>query len=157
MIWCTFSIKQNFDYWLLSFQDFKTHKTGLFYFAENVFLNPHPRICLLIFRERKGERERKREKRHVREKHQLVASWTCPNGAQTQNLGICSDRWSSLWPFAVGDNAPTNWSAQPGLLKTFLWYAIWNWFLPFILFSHHPLDKILIFLTKYSLFIFLHT
>ena len=33
------------------------------------FLNPHPRICLLIFRERKGEGGRERERERERERN----------------------------------------------------------------------------------------
>ena len=63
------------------------------------FLNPHPRVCLLIFRKtgrerekegKKGEREKNINVREidVREKHGSVASHTCPDHASNPKLGL---------------------------------------------------------------------
>ena len=55
------------------------------YNARMIVKNPHPRIYLLIL-----EREGKEKKNiNVRDKHQLVASWACPD------LGWCPERCSN--------------------------------------------------------------
>ena len=83
------------------------------------FINPHLRICLLIFFRKRGrgrERERNinvKEKHryiHVREKHQLVASHTCPNGDWNCNLGMCPNWELNPPPFGVRDSTLTNWA-----------------------------------------------
>ena len=58
------------------------------------FFNPHPRICLSIFKwERVREREREIEKCHCERKtsplHALTGNWTC-------NLGMCPDQELNL-------------------------------------------------------------
>ena len=52
--------------------------------SEQLFFNPHPRICLLILerenkREREGERERERETSIERNNYQLIASHKLPD------------------------------------------------------------------------------
>ena len=78
---------------------------------------PHPRTCLLIFRERGREGEREGEKHCL----PLIGP---PTRDQTPNLCMCSDLESNLQPFGLQDDTPTNWAtvarAVPDFLKLFL-------------------------------------
>ena len=69
---------------------------------------PHPRICLLISRERKEGRER--GKRQCDRETLIGCFLTYPNQDQTLNLlGMCSTgNWPQ--PFGVPDDAPTHWA-----------------------------------------------
>ena len=71
-----------------------------------IFKSPHPRTCLLIFRERgrKGGRERERNM-DVREIHRLAASGMHPDWGPNLQPGCVPDQESKLQPFGLQDNA----------------------------------------------------
>ena len=58
-------------------------------------------------------KERGREK-HWCEKHLLLPPIHTPTRDQTRNLGMCPDWQLNSQPFAVQDDAPTNWANWPG-------------------------------------------
>ena len=75
-----------------------------------------PRICLLIFRERKesgGETDHQTDI-DVREKHQLVASRVHPDQVSNPQPGCVP--WSGMEPvvFGVQDDAPPDHAPCPG-------------------------------------------
>ena len=80
--------------------------------------NPYPRICLLIFREREGERGRETStwERNIDQVHTICT----PTSDRTHYLGMCPDQKSNLRPFDLWDSAPTNWATQ--VRASLFWY-----------------------------------
>ena len=83
------------------------------------FFNTHPKICSLIFQERKEGRERERKNINVREKHWSLASCMCLARDWTHNPGMCPDWASNSQHLGVQDDAPTNWATWPGQFMQF--------------------------------------
>ena len=75
-----------------------------------VFLNPHPRICLLILERKRGrERETSMWKRNI----DLLLPIHDPTRDWTHNLRMCPDwKWNPQI-FGVQDNTLPNWDTQP--------------------------------------------
>ena len=90
------------------------------YSLAGFFLNPHPRICLLISEREEARRGAEKNidvrEKHLREKQRSAVSHTHPNWGPDRNLGICSDQGSNPKPSGEQDNTPHQMSHQPGPL-----------------------------------------
>ena len=87
------------------------HKKPLEWVIKSCF-NPHPRTCVLIFREWNIE---------VREEHRLVAAHSHPAGNQTHNLRVCPE---GNYRTTLQPAEPNNQSQERSVLFCFVFKSI---------------------------------
>ena len=78
------------------------------------FLTLNQGYFIIDFRKRKGDRKRDRETSMWEININRLPLTLSPTRDGTCNLGMCPDQESNPKPFGIWDNAPTNWTTQPG-------------------------------------------